>query len=429
MGVDLVLMEKMNQRVRGNLIFIFINLVSIFTLIRFLIAHVQHKEIWFIDYQNALNRSVLKTPWGLANQYPPANFEIFKIFHYLGNLTSPDIALGLYIFAVLIAFGIPIWHLRYKRNFIGDKTFWGLLTLSLFSATALFTIQTGNPAAFLVPIAYFFYLGIVERKVTLSCLCIVAIVNIKPQFGILLMVILIWFGVKPFIKWSLISFSTFSLGFIFYSKNLFHNIKEFIHWLLSYQGAGALSNVDSTNLSLTNLVGFGLKTIGWEIPAPILIKINQLIFGSLILFILIFHKKIPQWHLTFILFIIPIIALPIIWRYYLIWMSPIFFIYIYGMVDNKIVATKMYEVVKQYFFGSRWLKILSGTVILTAFISIYPPQELLVHIPVVGEKINYNIFWYFGAVAFNMLFVYWVVDSIKIVIKRSRISISNDLNL
>jgi hypothetical protein len=171
---------------------------------------------------------------GVTALYPPLNYYIFAFFHYLA--VNFSYSTSLYIYLMVTSFGFLITFSAALKHLILNKLRIIIYSLGLISLLPIImTLDRGNIVGFALPILYLYIYSKKNTKkwkrILLSCM----LINLKPQFVLLL----IWKIKKG--EWKEfaeeIIAASFSYAFLFFigsPRNLVHNIQIFVNSILNY---------------------------------------------------------------------------------------------------------------------------------------------------------------------------------------------------
>jgi hypothetical protein len=259
----------------------------------------------FGDFYAPISVASDTNPWSndLNLAYTPLNFSYFRIVSSplvasLGSHSSLFINLLLTLVCLSIP-GVFIW--RNQQSFQSISGPWVLL-LSLASAPSIMLIDRGSSSFLLFPLVFFFYRAIIEDNHKQATLTLLLMALWKPQTVILVVGILIYMGIRPFLKTALLVASSFIFSFILYPKNYFEN---FIAWLNnSAEYQNYVSIPTPGNYSFINFVGFawgGVKFVtgmatdlqdAFRPPlSPIFVSTFSFVFAILVIGLLFFSRK------------------------------------------------------------------------------------------------------------------------------------------
>ena len=278
----------------------------------------------FGDLYAPISVASQSNPWsdGLNLAYTPLNLFYYKVLgsSLFGSLGSHTSLLANFSFTVL-AFCIPgayIWRNQHKFEWVSGK--WVLL-ISLTSAPTLVMIDRGNSSFLLFPLLFFFYRGIQSSNLKMTSFSLIAMCLWKPQSVILILGVLIFFGLRPFLISLFRIIFFFGFSFLLYPSNLLQNVYEWLQNSRDYQNY--LSNPTPGNYSLVNLFGYIKGSLSLLLqdgstidnsfkPAisPNAVSVFSMIFAITIVILLFFAKHritYPQFVLSTCVFLI---ALP-----------------------------------------------------------------------------------------------------------------------
>lgn len=196
-------------------------------------------------------------PWSndLNLAYTPISFYYFKILNSgllsdLSTYASLAVNLSLTLFALMLP---GLYIIKNQKDFesVSGKM---VLLLSLTSAPSLIMIDRGSSSFLVFPAVFFFYLGIQKANLNMATYSLIVMALWKPQSIILCIGILIYFGVKQFIRASAILGIIFLSSFLLYPVGLLNNISDYLANSRDYQNYVPIPTPG--NYSLINFVGF-----------------------------------------------------------------------------------------------------------------------------------------------------------------------------
>jgi len=269
----------------------------------------------FGDFYAPISIAGTPNPWSnsLNLAYTPLNFTYFRLMDssFITSLGGHT-ALAINLLLTLICLSLPglyIWRTQVSHQYISGP--WVLL-ISLASAPSIMLIDRGSSSFLLFPLVFFFYRAIIDDNYQQATFTLLAMTLWKPQSFILAVGILIFMGVKPFIKSALLTIFAFILSFILYPVNLVDNFFSWLDNSAEYQNYVAIPTPG--NYSLINFVGFlwgGAKfltgsaaTLGQAFRppvAPLLVSIFCAVFAILAIFLLVqSRKRLSRFQFTLI---------------------------------------------------------------------------------------------------------------------------------
>jgi hypothetical protein len=269
----------------------------------------------FGDFYAPISVASDANPWSndLNLAYTPLNFSYFRIVSSpLVTSLGSHSALFINLLVTLVCLSIPgifIW--RNQQRFQNISGPW-VLVLSLASAPSIMLIDRGSSSFLLFPLVFFFYRALIEDNHKQATFTLLVMTLWKPQTVILAVGILIYLGIKPFLKTAFLVGSSFIFSFILYPKNYFEN---FIAWLNnSAEYQNYVSIPTPGNYSLINFVGFvwgamkfvtGMATDLQDVfrppLSPIFVSSFSAIFAVLAIGLLLYsRKRITKFQFTLI---------------------------------------------------------------------------------------------------------------------------------
>ena len=371
----------------------------------------------FSDYYINLNASVTERPWIHGGVYPPTASAMFKTLGFLGRLTSDRLVLAAFLFLLALCLTFPIWHLAFRRKYISSNTFWVLLPISIVSACALHTLDRGNSVGLIVPFIYLLVLSILEKRELATGLNILVLIHMKQQFSLLLLIVLVAYGIRPFVKWTLLSGVTFLSSFLFYPHHLKANIVEFIRANMDVGGNDSImyGSVNYVRISFPNNFSLILDFLGIN---GVQIKLFYAFYILLISLILICHKKFKSNRVYFLILILPLVMPKITWPYYYIVLLPLLIILLAGIVEPSFRENKLFSFIKDQFFSSKVLSYISTALLIGSMVPLPIPLSTLKFLVPGFADANYNTpFSFTAGIALTLLFLLWIKQSFANIIK------------
>jgi hypothetical protein len=210
----------------------------------------------FGDFYAPISVASESNPWSndLNLAYTPLNFSYFRILSSpLTTSLGSHFALAINFFVTLVCLSIPgifIW--RNRKRFQSISGPWVLL-LSVVSAPSIMLIDRGSSSFLLFPLTFFFYRSLLEDNHKQATLTLLIMTLWKTQTFILVVGILIYMGVKPFLRTAFLVSLSFICSFVLYPKNYLENIFAWLENSAEYQNYVPIPTPG--NYSFINFVG------------------------------------------------------------------------------------------------------------------------------------------------------------------------------
>ena len=331
----------------------------------------------FSDFYKTQNAAVLSTPWAHGEiAYPPFPLFLLKILAKLGDVTSDRLVIFSFL-GLIVAFTIfPIWHLAFRRKYVSKTTFWFLLPIVLLTPGFLLTLDRGNTIGLIIPFVYLLVLAIFEKRSFATGINILIILELKQQFALLLLIILVAYGLREFIKWSAISTFAFALSFLLYPHPIITNFLQFVNGARNFGQQGSImhGSLNRVNISFPNNIAlianyFGINSI------PLIFFYS--FYLVIILLIVIFHRKLTNnISVYMLLLLLPIMAPAVTFAYYYITLIPFILILCAGLFETKFRENNLFKIVHKQFFGTRILSYISTILLVCIMVPMPVPLSV-----------------------------------------------------
>ena len=368
----------------------------------------------FGDFCSNMFRSSSPQPWRNGFEFPPISIALLHVFKYLGSITSFDLVFALYLIASATALIFPVWHMTFRAKYIPINAFWILSTLSLVSAVSMATIDRGNHVIFAVPFIYLLLKATVEKSITMAGISILIMTNLKQQFVLLFLIILIFFGLKSFIKWLGITASIFLASFVLFPNHLLLNIYDFFDAMVNYQHRyGWIGDIKELNLSITNTVASLLNWINFPNTPKKLSLLLTICFVLIVSSVALYARRINKKYAVILILLLPILTPILTFKYYAVILLPCFLFLCAGHIYTPFKDTELYLVTQEAFFGSR----INSYISTILFLGIMVPIPISIQSSHAVFGVTY--FWQAGNFALSALFLVLVVKIFSPIIFRS----------
>lgn len=287
----------------------------------------------FGDFYYSLRFANLDAPWSTdLFAYPPLSLLFFKPFAYwVAYDQLSRLPLIVYMLLSLIALLIPAIH-TYKSGRLKNFQVAAVAALSLMAAPALMAVDRGNNQLILVPMIYFFCLGVLEKRTRSVLIWGILLVLFKPQMIVLGAIFLAAREWKKFFQWSFSAAALFLLSFLLYPKGVLSNLKDYMHQIDAYQNSAIPGAVSPTNLSIANMWSWwydhAISSTGpIPTPSPFFPSYITVVIGLLVALGLLFLGRFRSNIINLLI----ILSLPILlpntsFAYYLCLLLPVFLI-------------------------------------------------------------------------------------------------------
>ena len=251
----------------------------------------------FSDFYSPVEMTDRGLPWDRGSNYPPFAILITRFFHAFGSNNSRNGLLA-FLLTSLICLMIPVIHLKKSKLVNNPYNLFGLATIIIVSVPSLMAIDRGNNVLLLFPIVYFTYICLCREKYYSTAFLIALAALVKPQFLVLMLVLVIKGKIRP-VAISSVAYIFTTIGlFLLFPGGITHNISSFITNLQSYQtyaGMPSLGNYSFAN-SIGLLIGtfkvvLGISSVGEVFRPGLTTTTVSLLSASYLLIIIVLLFK------------------------------------------------------------------------------------------------------------------------------------------
>jgi hypothetical protein len=281
------------------------------------------------DFSGPLIFASSQAPWsGGLNPYPPFATMLFEPFAYIANnFDTPNLSLIVFLVLCLASVIYPPLHL-YLTKEINKRGFIQGVVLMISSAPVLVAFDRGNFILLLVPLLYHTTKAGMKSDPSFVPLLIV-LGCFRPQFFILLSILLANGQIKRFIYSVLSSGLMFISSFLVYPKFFFQNIQDYFDTLLKYQNYQFVGVPWPVNISINNTVMTLYRAV-MEVVAPNRARTLEgtwtflpsfLVYGVILAILIIRYQKIKQltpFEKLFLFLTLSVVIPNVSFTYYLI---------------------------------------------------------------------------------------------------------------
>lgn len=283
------------------------------------------------DFSGPLIFGSSQQPWsGGLNPYPPLATLLFKPFAYLSNnVDIPNFSLVAFLLLCLAAVIYPPLHLYLSKQITPRQLIQGLI-LMISSAPVLVALDRGNFLLLLVPLIYHTIMaGIFSNS---SFTLLVSILGcFRPQFLILLLILLANGQLKRFLSSALMAGSMFVLSFLVYPTHFIQNLDDYFRTLVKYQDYQFVGVPWPVNISVNNTI-MTIYRGAVEIFSPEKARAlegtwtflpNVLVYGFIIALLVLRYRKIKMlspFEKIFLFLTLSVVIPNVSFTYYLIYM-------------------------------------------------------------------------------------------------------------
>ncbi len=289
------------------------------------------------DFSGPLIFASSQAPWsGGLNPYPPFATLLFEPFAYIANnLEIPNLSLIVFLILCLASVIYPPLHL-YLTKQISRRGFIQGTLLMITSAPVLAGFDRGNFILLLIPLLYHTTKAGMNSDPSFVPLLIV-LGCFRPQFFILLSILLANGQIKRFIYSVFSSGLMFIASFLVYPKFFFQNIQDYFDTLMRYQNYQFVGVPWPVNISINNTVMTLYRAV-MEVVAPNQARTLEgtwiflpsfLVYGVLLAILIIRHQKIKQltpFEKLFLFLTLSVVIPNVSFTYYLVFI-PILLLY------------------------------------------------------------------------------------------------------
>jgi hypothetical protein len=330
----------------------------------------------FGDYYLPLSFAGSANPWDIegAAPYPASSLVILAAFNEL-TIALNNEAVGLYSFLLsspLIMLLILIKSYRqFKFPFLYVVV---LLSFVVASSPFLFAFDRGNLILLALPLTIFLLSSFIKKNYTVFLFILILMTFIKIQFILFLLILLTSREILKFLIYGFVTIIANLIPFLFFDKDIAHNINAFLKTLLSYQEY-AQPGVLSFNISLPNSIAILDRLIlnnsasDTSYPSTI---ISMFCLVLMCLFLWTKGNQLNPMHSFLLIILFLILAPNVSFAYYLI----LFLGYlIYAILDHIENISKE----KSESLGARFLHYFSKrnrVLILTSYILLFIPWSV-----------------------------------------------------
>lgn len=282
------------------------------------------------DFSGPLVFASSQQPWsGRINPYPPLATLLFKPFAYLSNnVDVPNLSLVLFLILSLAAVTYPPLHLYVTKQINQRQLIQGLI-LMISSAPVLVALDRGNFLLLLVPLIYHTIMAGIFFNSSFAVL--VSILGcFRPQFFILLLILIANGQLKRFLSSTLMAGSMFVLSFLVYPSQIIQNLDAYFGTLMKYQDYQFVGVPWPVNISLNNTI-MTIYRGSIEIFSPDKARALEgtwtflpsvLVYGSLLALLVLRYRKIKtlsSFEKLFLFLSLSVVIPNVSFTYYLIY--------------------------------------------------------------------------------------------------------------
>lgn len=288
----------------------------------------------FGDYSLLPHFIVEENPWNLNLfgpwNYPAASMLPAYIFYTLGVVfNSQFVGLICYLVAMAISISIPgIWAVRKVRATFAIPI---AAVFGCLSVPAMMALDRGNSVGFAVPVFLWFLISLGRDKYWQTSISILILTMIKPQFVLLILVLILFGKLKEFFVTFTAIAGVSIAAFAIWPRDFPGTIIQAFHNTISYTTGVSMTSVWPSNASLTKGIywwelGFrqflGKETIDtWTDGHQGLAAGIFICFTLVLLFIV--RKSIGKIGAGIVLIALASMSTPISWSYYLVFAVPV----------------------------------------------------------------------------------------------------------
>ncbi len=243
----------------------------------------------------------------VVSQYPPLNYYLFAIFRFIATHFTYRSSLALFLLIMLGGFLASFFNAMSRPHITKIEKFSysvGLLSL----LPIIMTLDRGNIIGYTLPLLFLYSSQNSHISKTRRILSVCLLVNLKPQFILLL----IWKFRGNKWKEAVEEFVAIVLSYLFFffvgaPKYFLQNIKIFVHSLLNYGNIDFNRQYPYNYSFAQGIHNFQSAFFGREI-FPGLTSYEAILFSIVVLLCIIWNRKYLSSSLTIFL-VIPLIFL------------------------------------------------------------------------------------------------------------------------
>ena len=393
----------------------------------------------FGDFSSFMNYDVA-SPWSnsFPTAYPPLSVLLMAMFKWLHSITNQgNISLLIYLTLLIISLVSPAYFFV-KSGLSKLKT----LTIFLFlllSGPSLMIIDRGNNLGFCVPLIFLAYYFALQKRYFHFQFIIVLLTLLKPQFGLLSVLLLLNKQTRMFLVFILNTSLSYCVFFLFFGPNeLISNISNWFVNLFQYQSYASLPMIYPNNISFANLVALPIAAFSKINPEfesvikevlgkPLFVTSISIVFLLTILVTLFARRnKLNDLQMITTLLISLIMVPSVSFSYYLSVLLPLIYLLVYSSFLEgcqgqsrfsnfiKIASIQIESTLKTRF--QRW--IFKGFII-TCLINWPIPWIVFGISPVGGNSGNLSIVWIVSPLFLFLFLITLLFGNLKLRFKRS----------
>jgi hypothetical protein len=206
-----------------------------------------------------------ENPWDEGiNPNPPTAMNIFRIFLFVSNHATNQVALLIWLSLISICLITPLIHLNRIPDLSIERKF-KLNFIYLLSMPMITALDRGNIICLTIPLLYFYILNLENEKNSKKTVCLLIVASlIKPQLIIFSLLLfrrrnysLIFKTLGAWIAITLVSFITYG--------DLFGDLRKYLVAVISYPDYASRGKIYPVNLSLRSTFDIANNATGMSI--------------------------------------------------------------------------------------------------------------------------------------------------------------------
>ena len=329
-------------------------------------------------------------PWkNSTTAYPPLSIIFFSFFKFIYGITNgSNTSLFLYQLLLVLSTISPSFYYFFRKDSRRGSSMI-IAAASLLFAPALMVIDRGNNIGFAVPLIFLAYIFALEKRYKAFQLVTVLLALWKPQFGLLCLFLLMANKKKFFFQYIAITISSYVVIFSFFGlKDTLSNVKYWLINLFKYQSYVDLPTVFPANISFANIFALPLYLFSkFELFASLkvekilnhpkfysIVSVTSLLVCLVILYLN--NRSLNEVQKITSLLILVIMTPTVSFAYYLVVLTPFFYLLIHSLCADEIspsstTRVQSKDIVEQFttFLNRKWQQIIFYFFIITCFIN------------------------------------------------------------